>query len=261
MIKKVFVIPDVHGRDFWRAAKDVISDDTIDKIVFLGDYFDPYDDEEVFITDDTLLSNFNEILEFKTNNPDKVVLLLGNHDIHYLYRNPYCSRHDDENEDKYCNLFKDNIGLFDLMYIDDIECNDYTKVLFTHAGLTSNFLKTFGRAGYPKDDLNELSNRVNTDIKALKTHEYHTLSDLMLRVSRFRGGDYADGSILWADLREVVPNSFDFNNVYQIFGHTRSFFPTILRRYAMIDTRECYLADFDEGKIINQYTGKEFPIT
>lgn len=261
MIKKAFIVPDVHGRDFWREAKDAITDESIDKIVFLGDYFDPYDDEEFLVTDDAMLAGFNEIIEFKKANPDKIVLLLGNHDIHYLYKNPYCSRHDDENEDRNCSLIKDNIEQFDLMYLDDIECGDYTKVLFTHAGLTSNFLKTFGRAGYPKDDLTELSNRVNADIKALKTHEYHTLSDLMLRVSRFRGGDYADGSILWADLREVVPNSFDFDDVYQIFGHTRGFFPTILKRYAMLDTRECYIADFYEGKIKNTYTGKEFPIT
>lgn len=261
MIKKAFIVPDVHGRPFWRDAKEAITDESYDKVVFLGDYFDQYDDEEFLIDDDNLVNSYNEIIVLKKANPDRVILLLGNHDLHYLYKNPNCSRHDDDNEDRNCELIKSNLDLFDLMYLDDIDCGDYKRVLFTHAGLTSNFLKTFGRAGYPKDDLAELCKKVNSDIKAIKTHDYHVLSDLMMRVSRFRGGPYADGSIVWADLREVIPNAFDFDDVYQIFGHTRAFFPTIIKRYAMIDTRECYDADFSDMVIRNNYTHKEFSIT
>lgn len=259
-MKKAFIVPDVHGRRFWEQAKDIVGDESFDRIIFLGDYFDPYDDEEELIVHLRLVEVFNQIIQFKKDNPDKVILLLGNHDIHYLYKNPYCSRHDDENEDEYCNLIKDNLDCFELMHIEDIECGDYKKVLFTHAGLTSGFLKSFVRAGYPKDDIVELTKTVNSNFLASKTHENHVLSELLLRVSRFRGGDYSDGSIVWADLREVVPKKFDFDDVYQIFGHTRSWFPTIMKRYAMLDTMECYIADFDESKIINTNTKKEFPI-
>ena len=261
MMKKAFIVPDVHGRKFWEQAKDLISDDSFDRIVFLGDYFDPYDDEEELITHARLVEVFNEIIQFKKDNPDKVILLLGNHDIHYLYKNEYCSRHDEEHEKEYCDLIKSNLDCFELMHIEDIECGDYTKVLFTHAGLTSGFLKSFVRAGYPKDDIVELAKVVNDNFLASKTHENHVLSELLLRVSRYRGGDYRDGSIVWADLREVVPNKFDFDDVYQIFGHTRSWFPTIMKRYAMLDTMECYVADFEESKIINTNTKKQFPIT
>lgn len=260
MIKKALIIPDVHGRKFWEEAKELIKDETIDKIVFLGDYFDPYDDEETFVSDDDCIASFKEIVEFKKQNPDKVKLLLGNHDIHYLYKNEYCSRHNEEREAEICDIIKGELLNLDFTYIDDIECGNYDKVLFTHAGLTSNFLKTLGRAGYVKDDLVALCNKINADMKVTKSHEYHVLSELMLRVSHFRGGIYPDGSIVWADIREVVPNSFDFNNVYQIFGHTRSFFPTIIKRYAMVDTMECYVADFENGCITNLGTGKQFPI-
>ena len=260
MINKVFIIPDVHGRKFWEEMKDHIDDDTIDKFIFIGDYFDPYDDEAEYHSDDDCLSSFLEIMSIKEGHPDKVITLLGNHDIHYLYKNEYCSRHNDEREAEFSAVIKDNINNLDLMYIDDIECDNYDKVLFTHAGLTSGFLKTFTRAGYPKDDLNALCSDVNAHLKALKTHESHVLSDLMLRVSRYRGGNYADGSIVWADIREVVPNKFDYDNVYQIFGHTRAFFPTIMKRYAMLDTQECYIADFSERTITNTNTKKVFPI-
>lgn len=38
------VVPDVHGRDFWREpVKKYI--ETVDRVVFLGDYLDPCEDE------------------------------------------------------------------------------------------------------------------------------------------------------------------------------------------------------------------------
>lgn len=257
-MKKAFIVPDVHGRSFWKEAKEAIADDSIEKVIFLGDYFDPYDDEGVFIDHDDIVNSFNEIVEFKKANPDRVILLLGNHDIHYLYKNSYCSRHDDEHEDEYCALIKDNLDCFKLMHLEEIDVKDYSKVLFTHAGLTSGFIKTLARAGYQKDDINAIVKTVNENFFASKTHENHILSELLLRVSRFRGGTFSDSSFMWADIREVVPNKFDFDDVYQIFGHTRDWFPTVMKRYAMLDTQECYIADFENGVLINTSTKKEF---
>ena len=39
MEKKWIVIPDVHGRKFWR---DVVKGNEDKRIIFLGDYLDPY---------------------------------------------------------------------------------------------------------------------------------------------------------------------------------------------------------------------------
>ena len=72
----MLVIPDVHGRKFW---KDVVTqyENNVDKIIFLGDYLDPYPDEG--ITRKDAINNFEEIIDYKVNNKDKFVLLLGNH--------------------------------------------------------------------------------------------------------------------------------------------------------------------------------------
>ena len=71
----IAIISDVHGRQFW---KDVIPrKDEFEKIIFLGDYLDPYGFEG--ISNLNALDNFKEILEFKKENIDKVVLLIGNH--------------------------------------------------------------------------------------------------------------------------------------------------------------------------------------
>ena len=73
-IKTILSIGDTHGRGIaLQIAKDNIH--KVDKIVFIGDYVDSFDISPVII-----LHNLKEIIEFKKQYPDKVVLLLGNHD-------------------------------------------------------------------------------------------------------------------------------------------------------------------------------------
>ena len=74
-MNKVLILPDIHGRKFWKKPCENI--DNYDKVVFLGDYLDPYNFE--FISVEEAIKNFKEIIELKRNNMDKVVLLLGNH--------------------------------------------------------------------------------------------------------------------------------------------------------------------------------------
>ena len=71
---KILMLPDIHGRDFWREPCKNIDD--YDKVVFLGDYLDPYDFEKISV--EQAIDNFKDILLFEKDNP-KVVMLLGNH--------------------------------------------------------------------------------------------------------------------------------------------------------------------------------------
>jgi len=75
---KLIAIGDIHGRDIWKHIG--IAEVHFDKCVFIGDYFDTKDK----ITPEQQVENFKEIIGFKKAFPDKVVLLLGNHDFHYL---------------------------------------------------------------------------------------------------------------------------------------------------------------------------------
>lgn len=44
-MKQILVVPDIHGRVFWKEPiKKYL--DVVDRIVFLGDYLDPYEDED-----------------------------------------------------------------------------------------------------------------------------------------------------------------------------------------------------------------------
>lgn len=77
MSNKWISIGDSHGRRTWEPIVEKHIDE-VDRIIFVGDYFDSFD---IPMLDQ--IRNFSEILKLKRGNPDKVVLLLGNHDIHY----------------------------------------------------------------------------------------------------------------------------------------------------------------------------------
>ena len=75
---KILVIPDVHGRTFWKES----CNNWEGKIIFLGDYHDPYGeyvDEEPNKAES--LTNLRELAAFVENRRkiSDVICLLGNH--------------------------------------------------------------------------------------------------------------------------------------------------------------------------------------
>ncbi len=75
---KTIHIGDIHGRSFWKHI--VSANPDADKIVFHGDYFDDYETT----TTRSQIENFEEIVELRKKEPDRIILLTGNHDLHYI---------------------------------------------------------------------------------------------------------------------------------------------------------------------------------
>jgi predicted MPP superfamily phosphohydrolase len=73
---KHIAIGDLHGRDTWQQVNTKL----YDKVIFLGDYVDSHT-----LSDLVILENLKKIIALKKRPPEKVVLLLGNHDAHYLH--------------------------------------------------------------------------------------------------------------------------------------------------------------------------------
>ena len=125
---KIAVIGDVHGRDTWKKLDPV----EYDRIVFLGDYFDSFD-----VSFDAQMENFKEIIQYKNNYPDKVRLLLGNHEWHYLgFAEAAYSGYQTKHASKIRKVL--------LPYVNDMVIKlAYLKngYLFTHAGVTNTWLK------------------------------------------------------------------------------------------------------------------------
>lgn len=82
---KVLIIPDVHGREFWREPVKYVLENTDAHIVFLGDYLDcyPYEFENGFDFKEHAISNFSEIISLKKENQGRITLLLGNHKVKF----------------------------------------------------------------------------------------------------------------------------------------------------------------------------------
>lgn len=72
--ERYLVIGDIHGRTIW---KDIIEKENPDKIIFLGDYVSTHEN----ISAAEQINNLNEILSYKEDSSDKVILLRGNHKI------------------------------------------------------------------------------------------------------------------------------------------------------------------------------------
>lgn len=248
---KTLIVPDVHGRNFWKEPvnKSLLDDDC--HIVFLGDYLDPYyddffneDDEPIFenlksmrAVMDNSLEMFKEIIELKKSNMDKITLLLGNHDCGYaISPNISDNRMDKFRYREISNLFMDNKDLFQLAY--EVYIND-VHYIFSHAGINKEYAKYCF-----EDEVNE-SNVVELFNNAYKNDIYGILMSLgFYSYLRGCGGKY--GSIVWADAREWFTSFGDYKNEaygFSIVGHTQLTNHRIIDNYAFLDSRECFILD------------------
>lgn len=246
--KKIMLIPDVHGRTFWKEAINIVDNDEYEKIVFMGDYLDPYPHEG--ITQEESIVNFEDILDFKKKHMDKVVLLLGNHDCGYIWESVCSSRRMKRFYSDISNMFRSNIDLFDIAYSTK---TDNQKYLITHAGVHKAWLDRFidyigAKATY--DDIDIFLNNV------LHSKAYDDALEIFLGIySYFRGwlGDNY-GSCIWADVREwseELPNA-ELNKelgYFQIFGHTQlESNPIVQDQFACLDCRRYFILDGDKLK-------------
>lgn len=225
-MSKILIVPDVHGRKFWHKALEMI--DEVDQVVFLGDYLDPYHQEGITFEDAVL--EFEDIIRFKYLYPDKVVLLLGNHDMHYLQLSFMdCSRLNYWRRVEMHEMFTNDIDKFQLIHVQD-------GYIFSHAGLYLDWTKKY-----------EITLQELLDFKTFINEKWKTLED----VSYTRGGYDPVGSCVWADIRESLSNELPAMFKRQIVGHTQmQEKPYITTRIACLDVRQCFMLDTETDEIM-----------
>lgn len=226
---KILVIPDLHGRQFWREPVINNLNNPNIHIVFLGDYLDPYPEIDN-ITPEEAFEEFKYLIQ-TIKDTENVTMLLGNHDYSYwgnMVKLNGC-RKDTERKYEIANIFNNNKSLFKIAY-------EYDKYLFTHAGVILDWFNHF----YPEQPINAetLNNLINNP---------HAL----MQVPYERGGYSKNGSCIWADLME-----HQFNRdigYYQIFAHTYQWLskePIIQPNFAMLDCAKAFELDTESGEII-----------
>lgn len=197
-MSNILVVPDVHGRDFYKS----ILENTTDKIIFLGDYCDPYPHEGVTYED--TISAMMEIFSFACANPDRVILLLGNHCLPYFWNSRGTARWDWANADTLHQIYTEFKDLFKIAYWDE-----ETQTLFTHAGVTSDW---WNDLELPYDASGE---NVADILNAMLTKDPQSLE----MIGRSRGGYDRRGSCVWAHVTEHDDeNQMPFK---QVFGHSQ----------------------------------------
>lgn len=270
---KCLVIPDVHGRTFWRdAIKRFPKEQHPDlKIIFLGDYMDPYYMIED-IDDNMAFEVFTEIIDLAKSD-DRVQLLLGNHDWHYIHHTD-SSRINFDRYDEIKTILIKNFQLFKIC--ERLTIKDKTFV-FSHAGILRGWVqsvKSFCQTWLERDVelpqwqtdfLVKMVDDLTMDNAPEMTNEMMSMDEFkscgISMISRNRGGRFSYGSPIWADAWEHVDackeEPYEY---YQVFGHTLGFpksfhdsldeyFINDPMQYAMLDSRQAFVID-ENAKII-----------
>ena len=199
-MKKILIIPDVHGRDFWKEPVKQELNNNETSIIFLGDYTDGYPTEweSNFDYRQHTIDNLKEIIELKKQNSDRITLLLGNHDCGYAIGDTICSsRMDRSHRSELEKLFSDNRELFQIAEEHDIAGRHF---LFSHAGILKGWVKSVW--GDEADDTDfKVVDRLNN---AWLGNDWNIL-DRLGDYDTDRGwSGFQYGSPVWSDIRSWI---------------------------------------------------------
>jgi len=214
---KIITIGDLHGSQVWKQ----IHPKSWDRIVFAGDYVDSFD-----YSDEEILDNFRQVIRLKKKHPEKVILLLGNHDLQYYYNG--VSRHG-------CTGFRRRmlLVLFDIFHTEKENFQAAYQIgnnLWTHAGVIHRWFDQYIKNQILPGDEN-LASTLN--------RLFFTYYLPLFHVSELRGGLQEDGGIFWAHSTETGADPL--TGYLQIVGHTKTGAGIITSKSGKPDTSVTYV--------------------
>lgn len=253
------IFPDIHGRKFWKPIFEKYEGDSNITFIFLGDYLDHYsiENQEYIMgvkqkdypwlfedfTQNQVINNFKDILNSVR---ERDILLIGNHDLHYLppLDKEYGCRRYNSKRWKIQKIFYENLDRFKVSHV--IKNPNGKDWLFSHAGFLKEWFeqaKQFYNYDLTIDNVNDLLKTLSGR-RILNMYGYE-------RGSR----DPRDvGSCLWADVSEHFNSVDNFKeDYYQIFGHTINY-PDyhgfeINDVFAMLDSSKAFYLDTKTGTL------------
>ena len=157
-MSKILVLGDIHGRTIWR---DIISLENPDLIIFLGDYVTTHED----ISPQQQIQNLIDIMTYKTENSDKVIMLRGNHDTEscgYYWaqcypQEPIAREWLTKHRDEFLNLTQ-------WIYIDE-----ELKTIFSHAGVSRVWMNDIAHI----QDVHEINSLEPSEIFGFTPDNYY----------------------------------------------------------------------------------------
>jgi hypothetical protein len=195
---RLLALGDIHGRTIWQK---ILANETYDKLIFIGDYFDSKEG----ITAEQQITNFKNIIQFKKSHPDKVVLLLGNHDFHYLN---FSSRINSGYQKEYASSINKllhnaiDAGLIQMAF-------QYDDILFTHAGVTNTWL-TNNKIKRTKNIANSINALFKNNPLAF---------EFIVKPRQQANGDNIYQSCIWVRPTSLFKDAIQ--GLKQVVGHTQ----------------------------------------
>lgn len=195
-MNKTLIISDLHlqGSYILKDVDKIIDKEKITRVIMMGDYFDQWNQtahDALFISESEFLMAWAE----KHRNKREVICLLGNHDIPYITGN--LRHYSNNNED---TIKKLKACLFQIQAQVCVEADGY---IISHAG----FVGEHKPEGWHQKPIE------NTNDCILK------LDDIETHVGPLRGGYHRYGSMVWADLHELI-NHYNKDYPKQIVSHS-----------------------------------------
>ena len=203
---KVAVIGDIHGTTKFLDCYIKIqeNDSDVDKIIVLGDWFDPY----INIDLDTMIERYNEFVEIWKSD-DRIISILGNHDIAgYIIQNDCTNRtiRFGKRRQQITDAIESNLSESYLTY----KIGDY---MFSHAGVSQDWLNDI--------DKYTSCNYVDDIMNCKKGWTEDELSDIcyFYPYDFSRSGENTHQSCVWIRPQTLCGCAIEGYN--QVVAHTR----------------------------------------
>lgn len=198
---KTVVLGDTHGRGVWQ---QIVQTENPDRVIFIGDYWDSFDIPYL-----NQMYNFKQIVNYARTSGKEVILLTGNHDVHYqrwaIQSGEYYSGFQAIHANDICQELELNEDIMQMAYKMD-------NFIFTHAGITQTWLENM-----EIEDDADMINKIN-DIAKYKPQMF--AFGAIGRTGYVDGyGDNVWQNPTWVRPRSLMKDSKDLNYI-QVVGHT-----------------------------------------
>jgi hypothetical protein len=235
-MSNTIVIPDIHQNIY--TLQDILNKPSVqdaEEVVFLGDYFDSFEHDDLL---DETIEFLNENIE-----NDRYIFLIGNHDVHYFcdVQDYICSGFSKEKK----NTIKKKLDpaflhkkVRALYYKEfgNFPCSVAKGYLFSHAGIHPKFLHPnfdiLLKEGGAKEYFENYSFDIIESIVC-------NIPNLVLGAGYDRGGRQEHGGITWLDWYSFV----SISEFKQIVGHSRMTIPSWNNGNLNLDTGLKYFLD------------------
>jgi len=206
---KTVLIGDIHGHDSWKSI--INQEQDADRFVFVGDYFDSFGVPGLI-----QCQNFQDIIEFKTTTDKEVILLIGNHDLHYFPEigENGTSGYQARMAPTIQHLIDTNRDHLQMAY-------QFDDILVTHAGVSSEWTNDI----LDKWKVETLADQINELFKyqpaKVEYRQYKIINETQVMGASGYGDETFQGP-LWIRPRSLMKVNYDTlrTQIRQVVGHT-----------------------------------------